>query len=172
MGKGKKEGTIYFKSASIAGAALLVYGGITVLRLVLYHVWYWEDLAAQALLWLFFFYWIKGHETYRFEEEALVLCGRKAFSRREKCIPYEAVESVCPASGDLPGAVRLCSRMDRRPMYALSVRGEKGREVYLMKEAEFFWDRLSERCPGRVRTEVSEYLERRMKRQEEKKKDR
>ncbi len=160
----KKGGTVYFQSASIAGAALFVYAGITILRLALYHVWYWEDLAAQALLWVLFLYWIRNHEGHRFEEKALVLSGRKSFGGEEKRIPYEAVESVHPVKKAAPGAVRLCSRTDRRPMYALTVCEEGRREVFLLKEAESFWDELSARCPGRVHTEASDYLERRMKR--------
>ena len=167
-----KGGTVYFQSAAIAGAALFVYAGITAFRLVLYHVWYWEDLAVQVVLWMLFLYWVRRHERYRFEETALVLSGRKAFGGEEKWIPYEAVESVRPVKEAAAGAVRLCSRMDRRPMYALTV-WEKGRRtVFLLKETEYFWDRLSARCPGRVYTEASEYLDRRMKRRGEKRKDR
>lgn len=170
MKKEKKKGgaLVHFQSASIAGAALFVYAGITVIRLVLFHVWYWEDLAAQIVLWMLFLYWMRRHETHRFEKDALVLRGGKALRGEERRIPYGKIVGVRLAEGDIPGAVRLCGRMDRRPMYALTVESGRAQEVYLLKEGEFFWDRLSTRCPGRVHTEASEYVERRMKRLAEK----
>lgn len=166
MNKEKKKGgsPVHFQSASIAGAALFVYAGITVIRLAAFHVWYWEDLAVQIVLWMLFFYWMRRHGTHRFDEEALVLCGGKALRGEERRIPYGKIMSVRPAKGDMPGAVRLCSRMDRRPMYALTVEEAHGQEVYLLKEGELFWDQLSVRCPSRVHTEASDYLERRRKR--------
>ena len=162
--KRKEGGSVHFQSDSIAGAALFVYAGITVIRLAVFHVWYWEDLAAQIVLWMLFFYWMSRHGTHRFEEDALVLRGGKALRGEERRIPYGKIISVRPAKGNLPGAVRLCGRMDRRPMYALTAEEAHGQEVYLLKEGELFWDRLSARCPGRVHTEASDYLERRRKR--------